>query len=170
MSGLRVRRARRADAPAIVEMARALAAWLGNTSPAVDEAAVLRNCFGRGRWSDCLVATLGGEAVGYAIICPTFEGHMGNRYTYLSDLFVRPGARMSGAGRALMQAVARHAVANDCVAVTWELWNRNAQGRAFYEHLGGVVSEDVNTMSLEGKALAALVRLKPPTLPPRRSA
>ncbi len=148
-------------------MARALAAWLGNTSPAVDEAAVLRNCFGRGRWSDCLLATLNGEAVGYAMFCPSFEGHFGHRDIYLSDLFVRPEARNCGAGRALMQAIARHAVAKGCVAVSWELWNQNTQGRAFYEHLGGVVSEDVNSMSLEGKALAAMVRLK---LPSRRSA
>ena len=163
MNGFRVRRARRADAPAIVEMARALADWLGNKNPAIDEAALLYNCFGRGRWSDCLVAVLGSEIVGYAIINPTFEGHMGERYAYLSDLFVAPEARNSGAGRALMQAVARHAVNNGCSAVSWELWNKNALGRAFYEHLGAVVSEDVNTMSLEGKALAAMARLKPPT-------
>jgi ribosomal protein S18 acetylase RimI-like enzyme len=155
---LRVRRARRDDAPAIVEMARTLANWLGNTSPAIDEPAVLRNCFGRERWANCLVAKLGGEAVGYAIFCPTFEGHIGNRQIYLSDLFVRPEARRSGAGRALMQAVARHAVANGCVAVTWELWVKNALGRAVYERLGCVVSEEVNPMRLEGEALAALAR------------
>ena len=155
---LRVHRARRADAPAIVEMARALANWLGNTTPVIDEAAVLGNCFGRERWANCLVATLDGEAVGYAIFCPTFEGHIGNRQIYLSDLYVRPEARHSGAGRALARAVARHAVANRCVAVTWELWNRNALGRAFYERLGCVVLEDVNSMRLEGKALAALAR------------
>ncbi len=170
MSTLRVHRARRADAPAIVELARALAISLGNNSPAIDEAVLLRNCFGRGRLSDCLVATLNGEAVGYAMFCQSFEGHLGHRDIYMSDLFVRPEARNCGAGRALMQAIARHAVAKGCVAVSWELWNQNTQGRAFYEHLGGVVSEDVNTMSLEGKALAAMVRLKPPTLLPRRSA
>ena len=117
---------------------------------------MLRNCFGRERWCRCLVATLDGSVVGYAIICPTFEGHVGNRQIYLSDLFVRPEARKSGAGRALMQAVARHAVANGCVAVTWELWDQNALGRAVYERLGCVVSEDVKPMRLEGKALAAL--------------
>ncbi len=139
-------------------MARALAAWLGNTSPAINEAAVLGNCFGRERWCNCLVATPGGEAVGYAIFCPTFEGHIGNRQIYLSDLYVRPEARQSGAGRALMAAVARHAVENGCVAVTWEMWDRNALGRAFYERLGCVVLEDVNSMRLEGKALAAMAR------------
>ena len=158
MSGLRVRRARRGDAPAIVEMARALANSLGNGAPAIDQAAVLGNCFGRERWCNCLVATLDGEAVGYAIFCPTFEGHIGNRQIYLSDLYVRPAARGSGAGRALTRAVARHAVENGCVAVTWELWDQNALGRAFYERLGGVVAEDVNPMRLEGTALAAMAR------------
>ncbi len=155
---LRVRRARRADAPAIVEMARALANWLGNAAPAIDEAAVLRNCFGRARSCNCLMATMDGEPVGYTIFCPTFEGHIGNRQIYLSDLYVRPEARQSGAGRALMAAVAHHAVENGCVAVTWEMWDRNALGRAFYERLGCVVSEDVNPMHLDGKALASMAR------------
>jgi GNAT superfamily N-acetyltransferase len=151
-----VRRARRDDAPAIVEMARALADWLGNKSPAIDEAAVLGNCFGRERWAHCLVATVDGAAVGYTIFCPTFEGHIGHRQIYMSDLFVRPEARGGGAGRALLAAVARHAVANDCLAVTWELWNQNALGRKVYERMGCVVLEDVNSMRLEGKALTTL--------------
>ena len=119
---------------------------------------MLRNCFGGARWCNCLIAALGGEAVGYAIFCPTFEGHIGNRQIYLSDLYVRPEARGSGAGRSLTRAVARHAVANGCVAVTWEMWDRNALGRAFYERLGCVVLEDVNSMRLEGEALAAMAR------------
>lgn len=156
MTGLRVRRARRGDAPAIVEMSRALADWLGNKTPAIDEAAVLRNCFGRERWANCLIAAVDGMVVGYAIFCPTFEGHIGRRQIYMSDLFVRPEARKTGAGRALLAAVARHAMANDCLAVTWELWNRNTLGRQVYERMGCVVLEDVNSMRLEGKALAAI--------------
>ncbi len=52
--------------------------------------------------------------------------------------------------------MARHAVANDCLAVTWELWNQNVLGRQVYERMGCVVLEDVNSMRLEGKALAAM--------------
>jgi GNAT superfamily N-acetyltransferase len=151
-----VRRARRGDAPAVVEMARALADWLGNKSPAIDEAAVLHNCFGRERWAHCLVAAMDGAVVGYTIFCPTFEGHIGRRQIYMSDLFVRPEARKSGAGRALLAAVAHHAVANDCLAVTWELWNQNDLGRDVYERMGCVVLEEVNSMRLEGPALEAL--------------
>lgn len=156
MSKPHVRRARRSDAPAVVEMARALADWLGNQSPAIDEAAVLQNCFGRERWAHCLIATVDGTTLGYTIFCPTFEGHIGHRQIYMSDLFVRPEARGSGAGRALLAAVARHAVANDCFAVTWELWDQNTLGCEVYEHLGCVLLENVNSMRLEGPALAAM--------------
>ncbi|MFP6741558.1 MAG: GNAT family N-acetyltransferase [Alphaproteobacteria bacterium] len=156
MSKPHVRRARRGDAPAVVEMSKAPADWLGNKTPVIDEAAVLRNCFGRERWAHFLIATVDGAAVGYTIFCPTFEGHIGRRRIYMSDLFVRPETRGSDAGRALMAAVARHAIANDCLAVTWELWDQNTLGRTVYERMGCVVSEDVNSMHLEGEALAAL--------------
>ena len=159
MSPVRVRRARRADVPAVVEMARALAVWLGNKKPAITAEKLTRNAFGRERWCSCLVATLGGAPVGYAIYCPTFEGHIGNRQIYLSDLFVRTEARGSGAGRALMKAVARAAIENDCVAVTWELWDQNALGRAFYEKLGCWVADGVNPMRLTGSALKDLARI-----------
>ena len=158
MTGVRVRRARRADVPAVVEMARALAVWLGNEKPAITAEKLARNAFGRKRWCTCLVAILGGEPVGYAIYCPTFEGHIGNRQIYLSDLYVRPEARGSGAGRALMRAVARHAIENDCVAVTWELWNENALARDFYEDLGCWVAEEVNPMRLDSSALEAMAK------------
>ena len=158
MSPVRVRRARRADVPAVVEMARALAVWLGNEKPAITAGKLARNAFGRKRWCTCLVAILGGEAVGYAIYCPTFEGHIGNRQIYLSDLFVHAEARHSGAGRALMKAVARVAVENDCVAVTWELWNENALARDVYEKFGCWVAEDVNPMRLDASALEAMAR------------
>jgi GNAT superfamily N-acetyltransferase len=159
MSPVRVRRARRADVPAVVEMARALAVWLGNKKPAITIEKLSRNAFGRARWCTCLVATLGGAPVGYAIYCPTFEGHIGNRQIYLSDLFVRPEARGAGAGRALMKAVARVAIENDCVAVTWELWNENALGRDVYEKLGCRVADDVNPMRLDSTALEAMAKV-----------
>ena len=68
------------------------------------KAAVLKNCFGRERWANCLIATVDGVVVGYAIVCPTFEGDIGRRQIYMSDLFLQK----TGAGRALLAAVARH--------------------------------------------------------------
>ena len=159
MTAVRVRRARRTDVPAVVEIARALAAWLGNKKPAISAAKLTRNAFGAKRWCSCLVATLGGAPVGYAIYRQTFEGHIGNRQIYLSDLFVRPEARGSGAGRALMNAATRAALENDCVAVTWELWDQNALGRDFYERLSAWVAEDVNPiMRLDSTALEAMAK------------
>ena len=49
MSPFRVRRARRTDVPAVVEMARALAVWLGNKKPAITAEKLTRNAFGRAR-------------------------------------------------------------------------------------------------------------------------
>ena len=71
---------------------------------------------------------------------------------------MRDEARESGAGRALMKAVARVAVENDCVVVTWELWNENALARDVYEKFGCWVAEDVNPMRLDASAIEAMAR------------
>ncbi len=78
MSLVRVRRARRADVPAVVAMARALADWLANEKPAITAEKLARNAFGRKRWCSCLVATLSGAPVGYAIYCPALEALAGS--------------------------------------------------------------------------------------------
>ncbi len=78
MTAVRVRRARRADVPAVVEMARALADWLDNKKPAISAEKLTRNAFGRKRWCSRLVATLSGAPVGYAIYCPALEALAGS--------------------------------------------------------------------------------------------
>jgi len=65
---------------------------------------------------ECLVAELDGQPVGCALICRGFEAHAGRRL-WLGDLYVRKAARLSGAGRSLMAAVARRALDLDCEAL-----------------------------------------------------
>jgi GNAT superfamily N-acetyltransferase len=65
---------------------------------------------------ECLVAELDGQPVGCALICRGFEAHTGRRL-WLGDLYVRKAARLSGAGRSLMAALARRALDLDCEAL-----------------------------------------------------
>jgi GNAT superfamily N-acetyltransferase len=142
------------DSEAIVAMARELAAALEDPPPLIDAARFLGAAFGPKRWCDCFVAAL----VGYAVVCRGFEAHTGQRRFWLADLFVRAGTRMGGVGRALIGAVARHALAQGCVAVCLDLWRPNEVGRAFYGALGAEEAGDIAQLRLGCDRLVALAR------------
>jgi GNAT superfamily N-acetyltransferase len=151
-----IRTALPADAEAVVAMAAELAAAVEDPAPNFDAARFVRDGFGPDRWFECLVAEIEYEPVGYALICRGFEAHTGKRRLWLGDLYVRTAARLSGAGRALMAAVASRARDLECEAVYWELWRPNARGRAFHERLEAEEIGHLAVMRLGGERLAAI--------------
>ena len=57
------------------------------------------------------------------------------KYVYLNDLFVSPDARGSGAGRALIEAIYKHADEIGAERVYWLTHESNATARKLYETL-----------------------------------
>jgi GNAT superfamily N-acetyltransferase len=151
-----IRTAVPSDAEVIVAMAAELAAAVEDPTPDLDVARFVRDGFGSDRWFECLVGEIEGEPVGFALICRGFEAHTGKRRLWLGDLYVRTAARRSGAGRALMAAVASRAIDLDCEAVYWELWRPNTLGKGFYEGLDAEETGDLTVMRLAGERLAAV--------------
>jgi GNAT superfamily N-acetyltransferase len=143
------------DAVAVAEMARELAAVLYDPEPALDPNDLARDGIGPERWFDCLVAEVGGRLIGYAMACRGYEAHIGKRRLWLSDLYVRAHARRTGAGRALMLAVARLAMVQGCDTIYWDLWRLNRIGKAFYESLGAVEDGDLAIWRVASSRLAA---------------
>ena len=69
-------------------------------------ASIRRDGFGDGRLFETLIAEREGEPVGMALFFPHYSTWTGTPALYLEDLFVVPEARGTGAGFALMQALA----------------------------------------------------------------
>ncbi len=153
-----VRLAKPQDCEAIVAMACELAVAVEDPPPLIDVARLLDAAFGPERWCDCFVAEQAATLVGYAVVCRGFEAHTGLRRLWLADLFVSAGTRMGGVGRALIGAVARHALAQGCVAVCLDLWRPNKVGKAFYDALGAEEASDIAQLRLGRDRLAALAR------------
>jgi GNAT superfamily N-acetyltransferase len=151
-----IRPMRPGDATEVIEMARELATAVGDPEPGLAPADLIRDGFGPQPWFQCLVAELVGELVGYALMCRGFEAHTAKRRLWLGDLYVRPRARRGGTGRALMAAVARHALELGCDAVYWELWRMNAAGAAFYRNLTAEEAVDLAVMRFEKNRLMAI--------------
>ena len=58
-----------------------------------------------------------------------------DRVCYLQDLFVDPAARGLGAGRALIEAVAKDATARGASTLYWVTHEQNATARALYDRV-----------------------------------
>ena len=97
-----------------------------------------------------------GEAVGFALWFLNFSTWRGVHGIYLEDLYVRPGARGGGHGRALLTELARLCVERGYGRLEWSVldWNRPAIG--FYEALGARPQDEWTVYRLTDEALAAL--------------
>jgi len=86
-------------------------------------------------------------AQGFALCFTTFSTFEG--------LFVRPGTRGAGLGKALLSAIAAFAVARGCARLEWSVldWNETAVG--FYSRLGAEPMKGWTPMRLDGKMIQA---------------
>jgi ribosomal protein S18 acetylase RimI-like enzyme len=105
-----------------------------------------------------LVAQVGDEPVGFALWFLNFSTWEGVHGIYLEDLYVRPARRGSGAGRALLTALARIAAERGYARVEWSVLDWNEPAIGFYRRIGATPMQEWTTYRLAGSALASLVR------------
>jgi GNAT superfamily N-acetyltransferase len=153
----RIRPARAADVPVLLELFRELAAYEKLEHVLVaDEQLLGEALFGEHPAAEALLAERDGEALGYAVYFSTFSTFLARAGIWLEDVYVRPEHRGGGLGRALVAAVA--AVADDRRAERMEwsalTWNELALG--FYRGLGAERMDDWVTLRLTGQHLRRL--------------
>jgi GNAT superfamily N-acetyltransferase len=95
------------------------------------------------------------EPVGFALWFLNFSTWAGTNGIYLEDLYVRPSARGTGAGGALLAALADICVRRGYQRMEWVMlqWNPAAE---FYAAIGATVTEDWLPYRLTGPALRRL--------------
>lgn len=99
---------------------------------------------------------IGGEPVGFSLSFYTFSTFVGRHGVYLEDLYVRPAARGSGAGRALLASLASRCLAEGLGRLEWAVLDWNLPAIGFYERIGSVPMDGWSTRRLSGEALKAL--------------
>ena len=158
LSGV-IRAATPEDVPDVLRLIRALADY-EREPDAVEttEDDLRRWVFGPDPVANVLVAQAepGGKVVGMALWFRTYSTWTGVPGIYLEDLFVEPGQRGSGLGRALLQALARIAVERGYRRVEWAVLDWNTPAVQFYEALGARPMAEWSTYRLTGQALAEL--------------
>jgi GNAT superfamily N-acetyltransferase len=152
-----IRRAMRADIPALLELIRALAEYEHLAHMVVaDEAMLERELFAPGSTAEAMLCFAEGEAVGMAIYFHNFSTFLGRKGLYLEDLFVKPAHRGRGYGKALLLTLARIAHERGCGRFEWVVLDWNEPSIRFYESLGAVRMDEWRLFRVTGEALKRL--------------
>ena len=158
---LTIRPATAADLPLIAQLIRDLADYERLASEVrFDEAVLGEKLFGqnggRGPYAEVLIGELDGEPQGFALFFHNFSTFEGKPGIYLEDLFVRPAARGSGLGKALLAKLAALTLARDCARLEWSVLDWNEPAIGFYKKLGARAMDEWTIMRLDGADLARL--------------
>jgi len=121
----------------------------------ITEEQLTRDGFGESPRFRAFIAEWDGQAAGYALIFNYFSTWAG-RGLFLEDLFVRESFRGRGIGRALLAAVARIAVEEQCYGVHWEVLDRNEKAIELYRAMGAEFRDQWRPVLLSGEALLRL--------------
>jgi len=147
------------DAAAIVMLIRELARY-ERLLPEVKitPAQVRRHGFGPRAYFQTLICRSGGRPVGLALYFFTYSSFLGKPILWLEDLVVLPGERGRGAGKALLRALARIAVARGCGRMEWSVLDWNAPAIRFYRRIGARLDKEWIITRLKDAPLRRLAR------------
>jgi GNAT superfamily N-acetyltransferase len=154
---LTIRPAAAGDAALIVAFIEALAAYekLSHEAKAT-EADIVRDLFGPEPKVFCEIAEWEGKPVGFALWFYTYSTFQGRHGIWLEDLFVDPGMRGKGVGKALLVNLARRCVAEGLGRFEWWVLDWNEPSIEFYRSQGGVMQDEWTKVRIDGEALLEL--------------
>ena len=121
-----------------------------------------RNLFTERKTAEVLLASEGGDNVGFAVFFHNFSTFAGKPGIYLEDVYIRPEFRGRGYGKALMIYVARLAQERDCGRFEWSVLDWNTPSLEFYHSLGAVPMEEWTVQRMTGDTIDALAAQKLP--------
>ena len=157
---LSIRPAAAADLPLIAQFIRDLAEYEKLAHEVrFDEAKLGEKLFGPRPYAEVLIGELDGSPQGFALFFHNFSTFEGKPGIYLEDLFVRPEARGSGLGKALLAHLAKLCVERDCARLEWSVLDWNDPAIGFYKGLGARLMDEWTVMRVNGDALTRLANI-----------
>jgi GNAT superfamily N-acetyltransferase len=157
MSPIQIRPATADDVPLIFALICELASYEKLSHEVVaNEDQIRQTLFGERSVAEVVIATLNDVPVGFALFFPNYSTFLGRPGLYLEDLYVRPEARGFGAGRELLEYLARLAVERGWGRLEWRVLDWNEPSIAFYKKLGAEPLDDWTVFRVTGQALRRL--------------
>lgn len=152
-----IRPATSTDVPILLQLVKELADYEREPDAVLATEADLESAlFAEGAVASCHVALAENVIVGFALWYPTFSTWQGKPGLWLEDLFVRPEARGTGLGKALLVELARTAVARGWTRFEWWVLDWNTPAQRFYRSLGARPEDAWTVWRVDGEALTLL--------------
>jgi GNAT superfamily N-acetyltransferase len=151
---LKINPATREDIPTLLSLIRGLAAYEKKSDKAVvSQQDLERDAFGPQPKFRALIAEWAGKPCGYASFFYFYSTFLGRAALFLEDLFVLEQFRGNGIGKALLAAVAKLAIKEDCYGLRWEVLDWNRPAIEFYEKLGAIFLNERKVVAFDQEAL-----------------
>ncbi len=152
-----IREAAPTDVPVVLDLIRELATYEREPDAVLATGSdLLAALFGPDPSAACHVAEVDGAVVGFALWYRTFSTWQGKPGLWLEDLYVRPDARGTGLGKALLVTLATIAAERGWTRFEWWVLDWNTPAHGFYRSLGARPEDDWTVWRVEGAALDRL--------------
>lgn len=156
MNSLSIRQATTEDAPLLLHFITELARYeKAEQEVLATEEQIRESLFSKNASANALICSQDTEPIGYAVYFFNYSTWLGKNGIYLEDLYITPQKRGCGAGRFLLQHLARLAVAKGCGRFEWAVLDWNEPAIGFYEKIGARPQNEWITYRLTGDALSA---------------
>ena len=149
-----IRPARIGDVALMLRFIRELAAYERAEQEVVaTETSLSASLFGDRARAHAVICRVAGVDAGFAVYFFNYSTWQGRQGLYLEDLYVSPAYRNAGAGKAMLQHLARTAVKQGCGRFEWSVLDWNEPAIAFYRSIGAVAMDEWVRYRLAGEAL-----------------
>jgi GNAT superfamily N-acetyltransferase len=157
MGAIEIREANAADAALILRFITDLAIYEKAEEEVIATVADIQNSlFGPQSTADAIICSIDNEPAGFAVYFFNYSTWLGKNGLYLEDLYVSPGHRGRGAGKALLRHLARIALSENCGRFEWSVLDWNEPAIRFYQSIGAEPQDEWVGYRLSGKALEDL--------------
>ncbi|CAM4143725.1 GNAT family N-acetyltransferase [Pseudoalteromonas ostreae] len=154
MTDIILRGAVPADAATILHFITELAVYEKEPDAVkTDEQAILNTLFSESATAHSVICFEGDTPIGFAVYFYNYSTWLGKNGLYLEDLYVSPDSRGKGAGKLIMQHLARQALAKDCGRFEWVVLDWNQPAIDFYNSIGAEPQNEWIIYRLSGQAL-----------------
>ena len=156
MSDFTFRFAEPSDVPLILQFIRDLAEYEHLLKEVIATEELLSEWIFEKKKAEVIFVMDAKTEAGFALFFHNFSTFLGRAGIYLEDLYVKPKFRGKGYGKALLQELARIAVARGCGRLEWWCLDWNKSSIDFYLSLGAEPMHDWTVYRIAGDTLKKL--------------
>lgn len=148
-----IRFATEKDTELILDFIKGLAEYEKIENEVVATPELLKEWIFEKKKAEVIFAVENGKEVGFALFFHNFSTFLGRSGIYLEDLFVLPGHRGKGHGKALLKELAKITVERGCGRLEWCCLDWNKPSIDFYLSLGAKPLDDWTIYRMTGDEL-----------------